>query len=165
MNNIKDKEYKIALAQVDDILFFTDNKIVSQIPMDFLNYIKNNKEQDYISNINPYLSLEEQDILDETKALISLIYRSYIADKNELLEFEEQDRIKIIEEENKKREKYNPDKIFKKEIQDVRENNLEELEKIKKDLEQKAIAIVKQDFISKICNKVKSIFFKIIKRK
>ncbi len=95
MNTNEEIEYKIALAEVDDILKFTDKEIVDKIPQSFKDFIKQNKDTNYITNINPYLPINSQNIKDETKSIIALIYRSYIATEDEKKKFAEQDKITL----------------------------------------------------------------------
>lgn len=111
--DINEKEYKIAFAEIDDILHFSDEDVFSRIPKSFIRFIKENKDEDYISNINCYLEIDEQDVSPKAKALMALIYRNYIADSEEKKEFEKKDKIEFQKKEDEKREKYNPDEIFK----------------------------------------------------
>lgn len=86
--NIKiDKEYRIAFSEVDDILYFSDSKLVSKVPKSFINFIRENKDENYISNINPYILFEEQNISEKARAIIALIYISYIATAEEKKQF------------------------------------------------------------------------------
>ena len=67
-------------------------------------------------------SFEEQDIFEETKAILANIFRDYWAtpeQKERILEKERNDR-EI--EENIKREKYNPDNLFKKKQKVIQQN-------------------------------------------
>ena len=113
VTNDIDEEYKIAFSEVDDILYFSGEDIVSQIPSSFIRFIKENKDENYISNINPYLSFDEQEISDKARAIIALIYRSYIASSEEKDEFKKDDKAEFERIEKEKKEKYNPDQIFK----------------------------------------------------
>ncbi len=167
MNNINAKEYSIALAEVDEILYFTDNWIVSQIPSNFLKFIKENKDKSYISNINPYLPIEKQNVSDEAKALISLIYRTYIADKQEKEVFERKDKKEFENIEKQKREKYNPDNILKNQntLGLIEKNKAHiENEKIDKTTEEKGITEIKENAFLKICNKIRKMIVKMIRK-
>lgn len=113
MNTNEEQEYKIALAEVDDILRFADLEILNKIPKSFIKFIKDNKAK-YITNINPYLPIQEQNITEKTRAIISLIYRSYLANPEEKGKFAKEDMLELEQIEIDKRIKYNPDNIFKK---------------------------------------------------
>lgn len=114
MNTNEEIEYKIALAEVDDVLKFTDKEIVDKIPQSFKDFIKQNKDTNYITNINPYLPINSQNIKDETKSIIALIYRSYIATEDEKKKFAEQDKITLEKYEEELKEKYSVENVFKK---------------------------------------------------
>ena len=159
MNNVMEKQYQIALAQVDEILHFTDNKIILQIPSSFFKFIKENKDNDYISNINPYMSLEEQDITDEAKAIISLIYRNYIANEEEKESFHQKDKDELDNIEKQKIQKYNPDDIFKNKIITMQEN----IQKNSEENGQKenALVIIEKNTFVKIYNKIRDLIAKI----
>lgn len=157
MEHVNEIDYKIALAEVDEILYFTDESIVSKIPSSFKTFIKENKDKSYVSNINPYMPLEEQDLRPDTKAIISLIYRSYVADEQEKEEFKQKAKEEYEEIEKQKNIKYNPDDIFKQnktfeEIKgDIEKENSEE---------QMSLVIVKESFFKRIYDKIKMLFSK-----
>ena len=67
--------YKIALAEVDSILSYTDSKILEKIPKSFQQFVKENKEKDYTVTIHKGVSLEQQNISKEAKAILALLYR------------------------------------------------------------------------------------------
>lgn len=99
-----------SISETLDVLKHLPESIISKIPDKFLNYLKENSDKEYKTNIN-YSNENWIDTLSEdTIQMISIIYRDYIVDS--------ETREKLIEEENaiieKEKEKYNIDKIFKK---------------------------------------------------
>lgn len=163
MELVKEKEYKIALAEVDEIIYFMEEEIVSKIPNSFKNFVKENKDKNYISNINPYMPLKEQDLKPETQAMISLIYTSYIADEKEKENFKNKAQEEYNEIERKKIEKYSPDNIFNK--KDRLERNIEDtkIEPINKG-EQVALTMINENFLKKLFRKIKNIVSMITKK-
>ena len=118
------KEYKMALAEVNQILMYTEENIVSKIPEKFKKFIENNMDQNHIIEINKNKSLVEQNIMEETKQILALIYRDYICSKEEranLILQEQQERQKI---EKEKQEKYNID--FEKRNESKKIKSIEE---------------------------------------
>ncbi len=150
MNIKRDEEYRIAFSEVDDILYFTDSKLVSKVPKSFINFIRENKDEKYISNINPYLSFEEQNISEKARAIIALIYESYIATEEEKKEFMKDANIEFENIEKKKREKYNPDKIFKNTDTPNTVSNVAELE-------EKSLILKNESLIKKVVNFIKKL--------
>ena len=93
-------------------------------------------------------SFEEQDLLDETKAIFANIFRDYWAtpyQKERIMAKEKYDRQKI---EKEKLEKYNPNDLFKK-----TKTNEEKAE-----ISNLPIEVKKENFYEKIINFFKKIF-------
>ena len=137
------EEYKKALVEV-----------VKKIPEKFMNYIKENKAVDYEFKVDKQKGLLEQDISEETKAILSLIYRDYFCDEEERQELIKKEREELIKEEEEKRKKYNPDDLFKKE---ERAHNISENE----NKQENTVALVKYEnlkWYQKIYQKILKIF-------
>ena len=106
--------YAKAYREVYEILMIVPVESLKKIPDDIIETLKVKRDLEYDFSIDITKSLEEQDLLRETKAILANLYRDYWAtptEKQKIIEKEKHDRIII---ENKKREKYNPDDIFKK---------------------------------------------------
>lgn len=99
-------DYKKAFRELDCILQNADSEIIDKIPERFIKYMKINMDNSYIPNINCNDSLENQDLLEETRELMAIVYRDYLVDDEErkvLLKNEKDIQEKI---EAEKREKY-----------------------------------------------------------
>lgn len=144
-------------SELYDILKFCDNDLKNKISRKFLKFLNDNRDKTYITNINPYLPLEEQNILEETKNYLGLVYRSYFADENEKLDFAKKDKEEYEKLEEEKRQKYNPDNIFKNK-EKVIENNIEKSE-VDTKIELPMMAI-KKNIIVRIIDKIKKFFSK-----
>ena len=107
-------EYQNALVEVNEILSFLHKELYKKIPTSFLEFIEENKSKDYIAKINPELSLDKQNLLKETRALLSLIYRSYLCSKDKKQKLKIDDIIELKLEEKLLNEKYSYDNLFKK---------------------------------------------------
>ena len=108
-NNI----YK-AYAEVDKILSFMDTAYVEKIPKKMRDLFRNEKLQDYEPNINPKISIDEQNLQKKTYAILAMLNLNYWCKDEE----EKKELIKLYAENDRKREeelreKYNPDNIFK----------------------------------------------------
>ena len=118
------KEYAEAYAEIDEILGYLPDEYVNKIPVKLREFYKKAKDKEYVSKIDPYKTLDNQDMKHTTKVLLTIIYREYWCNEEEKAELD-----KILVKNDQKheaeiREKYNPDNIFKK------KNNTEEIEKI-----------------------------------
>ena len=143
-------KYPKAYKQVIEILKYVPQESVDKIPQEMIKTFKINMDDKYDFKIDISKSFEEQDILEETKAILANIFRDYWAtpeQKERILEKERNDR-EI--EENIKREKYNPDNLFKKKQKVIQQN-----EEIQSNL---PVEIKKEKFYEKIINFLKKIF-------
>lgn len=150
---MNDINYKKALCQVDYILQNTDKELVNNLPVSFLLWIKENKLVNYVVKITNNISLEEQQLLPETEAILSLIFRKYWATNEEKQSFKEKDKKEFMDIENNKKKLYPSDikLMLKNRIQNYNpysKNN--SLVKVNK----------KITLFRKIINKIKSFFIK-----
>lgn len=107
-------EYQEAFAEVDYILGITSEELLKKIPKSLLDFIKKNKKKDYKFCINNELSLANQSLKKETKAIISLIYRNYFCSPEQSRKYKLNDLIELEEEKKRLKEKYDPNNLFKK---------------------------------------------------
>lgn len=136
-----------AYSEVLEILSYMEQKYVDKIPQKLLDLFNEEKNKDYIPNINPNISLAEQGLQRKTLALLAMLNLNYWCENEE----EKQEMLKMYSENDKKREeeireKYNPDNLFKKKEQIIVDNE------------------VKQENTQLIEYKEKNIFKKIINR-
>lgn len=143
--------------EVFTILSFFSDDLIDKIPSNVLETIGNLSLN---SNTNFYInkekSLKAQDISEDSKNLISLIYYTYIAnenEKNEILKLWNENETRYQEELG---EKYNTDNIFKKnnQMQDIIQDNISN-EVISDNI---AMVEYKESIFKKIINKIKNIF-------
>ena len=66
-----DQNYEMALSEVDEILNYTDEELVKKIPIQLRILISNNKNKEYKPNIDRTRPISEQELLKETKAILS----------------------------------------------------------------------------------------------
>ena len=109
MNN----NYRIALSEVNEILKYTDDDIVSRIPKKFITFISDNMDTNHKFKVQENVELFEQPIRNETKTILAMIYKDYFCDDVERQELIDYDKMQKDIEEKIKYEKYNSDNIFK----------------------------------------------------
>ena len=111
-----------------------------------------NRDRDYIFFFDVKKNFEKQEVSQLTKVLIANIFIKYWATDQEKKKIEENDKKQLEIIENKKREKYNPNKIFNN-------NNLNDKVEDNKSL------IIDENigFFKSILNKIKNIVRKIKK--
>lgn len=134
-----------------ELLRYFDSNFVSKISVDFLNFLRQLAEKSSITvTIDKNKKLKEQNVSEECKSLISLIYHNYIANE------EEKKNIEKIWNENEQRyqrklsEKYNYEDIFKKKL----ENN----EEVSTNESLQLVKYEKHSFWTKILKNIKNLF-------
>ena len=132
--------YKHGLAEVDEILKFADEESINKIPEKFMTFIKENKS-DYKASIDPDKDLKDQDLLYETKVILSVLYRDYWASKEEREQLAAEEKMELQKVEEEKKEKYKYEDLFRNK-QDETGTDL----------------IIKESMIAKILNRIKSFF-------
>ena len=101
-----DDVYSNSFTEVYYILQNTERELVNKIPLKFVNFLKDNMNSSYIPNIKTDVPINQQNILEETEAILSLIYRSYWATDEEKKEFAINDKKDFINNEILKKENY-----------------------------------------------------------
>ncbi len=71
--------YSKAYKEVIEILKYVPQESVNKIPRTMIDTFKAKMDKNYIFQVNINKSFEEQDLLDETKAILANIYRDYWA--------------------------------------------------------------------------------------
>ena len=107
-------EYQDALAEVDYILGITSEDIIKKIPKSLLEFIKKQKTKNYHFTINDELSLVEQPLRKETRAIISLIYRTYLCSPEQSKKYKIDDIIELKKRQKELEELYSYNNLFKK---------------------------------------------------
>ena len=147
MNNINSEIY----VDISVIISMMPTEMKSKISNSFINFIENNKSNNYVSNINPKIPLRQQNIRKETKEMLGIIYRDYLCDDEERINLLQEEKRELTKLEAEKREINNLDNIFKK--NNLKENNEEN--SIKNEV---SIVEYKESIIKRIITKIKNLF-------
>ena len=106
--------YERALREVNDVLENMDEKYTKKISAEFINMMIKNMDLSYDFKYDITKPLEEQNLSEEAKTILSIIYLRYFCDENEKIDIIKQMKENDLEFENISKENYNPDKIFDK---------------------------------------------------
>ena len=101
------------VQEIIEILKYIPEESVNKIPREMIERFKTKQLVTYDFKIDTEKTFEEQELLEETKAILANIFRDYWAtdyQKAKIIEKENQDREEC---ERQKRERYNPNEIFK----------------------------------------------------
>ena len=146
--------YKQAFTEVLEILSYLSKDNYNKISKELINAIESNRDTDYLYYIDTTKSLEEQEMLEETKAILFNIYRDYLADNNTKQQiFNYQNQENIIKEQIKSQNIKINDMFTQKS-----KTNGDEV----KDISYENVALIevkpKTNIFNKILNKIKSLF-------
>ena len=102
-------------SDISIIIGMMPKEMKDKISNNFIDFIENNKSRQYVSNINPNVPINQQEIKKETKEMLGMIYRDYLCLDDERIRLQEEDRNEIKKSYNKLQEKYQRDNLFIKE--------------------------------------------------
>lgn len=151
------KEFAEASAEINEIFKYLPKEEVEKIPSKLREFFKEVSSKDYVTNINPNIPLDKQQIKEKTKDIIALIYRNYWCSEEERKELDQ----KLIENDKKfeeeLREKYNPDNIFKNNVTTTKK---EEPEIKEEKIEQSLVVQETEKWYQRFLNMIKRWFGK-----
>lgn len=106
-------EYSEAIVEILDILKNSDDTIYKRIPNKLIEFWQRNKSTTYKPNLDHSKPLNDMELKEKTRDLITMIYLNYLCDDNE-----KEAMINTLKNNEKNyqlelREKYNTDNIFK----------------------------------------------------
>ena len=153
-----DLKYANAFSEVLDIIFNLSEEEYKKIPKEFLQFIEESSNQDYEFVYDSSRTLDEQNVLPETKTIIAIICRDFLVDKEEKEKIIQKDKKEIEKYEIELREKYNPDNIFKNRNENIQKEITEEAQIQSNNNNQLAMVEYKQSFFTKLIQKFKNFF-------
>lgn len=108
------EKYTKAYKEVLEIYKYLPEHERKRIPKEKIEFYRKNMDRNYNFTIDPTIELEKQNISKEANAIIINLFLDYFADDKQKESVKEVLKISEQIQENKKREIYNPEKIFKK---------------------------------------------------
>ena len=126
-------EYANAYSEVLEILKYISKEQYNKIPNELIKVYEENFNKNYYFKYNPEKTLEEQKVLKITKIIIAILFRDYWAtdeQKAKIIANQNNNRKKL---ENKKIVKYNAEEVFKKN------------EIIKEEIKEESLILIKKE--------------------
>lgn len=150
------KEYKKALCDIDLILNYIDKKEKNKVPLKLQKFIHDNKLEGYESNIDVKVPIESQQLTEETRAFIAMLYLKYWSStEEEKLELQRKIHNNELKYQEELHEKYSVDNIFNN--TNKVSTNVEKNDNVISN-ENTQLIEYKESFIKKIFNKIKQFF-------
>lgn len=108
MNN-----YAKAYVEVLEILKYIPENDLKKIPSKIIDTLKKNADKGYVYKVNKELPFEKQNLMEETKDILAVLFRDYWATDYQRQQIILHEKAEIVEEE-KNKIKINYDEVFKK---------------------------------------------------
>ena len=146
-NNVYAKAY----SEVLEIIKYIPKNEFLKIPKEKILFFETYKDKNYDFKIDPKISLEKQNISEEANAIIIILYRDYFATESQKIKLQEILNHKKVIQEQEKRERYNPNELFKNSVEIENKSNIVD--------QNTEMSIYKESF----WNKIKEYIMKLIK--
>ena len=107
-----DNNYKKAYTEVLEVFKYVPDEEIKKIPQEIIQALNKFSDKNYEYKINKSVPFENQILLDETKAILAVLFRDYWAtdyQREQILISERIEENKLNEELTKK---YSPDNLF-----------------------------------------------------
>lgn len=144
------KNIRQAYSEVDEFLSLLSEEERNKIPENIRQIFRQEKDKNYLKGINPNIEIKDQNLLEETLAIIAMLNLNYICEDEE-----EKARLKEVYANNEKKYQdilqldFNEDKVFGiKQDYKIEEN------------EDSILIPKKENILQRIINKIK-VFFKV----
>lgn len=153
MTNEKSLIYKKAYVELYEIIKRLTETEKECLPRDFIKNLERDMDGEYEFKYDESKNIVEQNLLNETKALLVQMYIKYLASENEKELWDKYNKICLENIEKERRIKYNPNNLF--ENKKLVQNNVEKISN-----QEVAIVEYKESIFKKIWNRILSIFKK-----
>lgn len=81
-------EYSEAVSETLEILKYMDDDLLNKIPLDIIKKLKEKKSETYVNKFDEEQGIVIDRISEKAKNIIAILYRDYIANEQEKIEFE-----------------------------------------------------------------------------
>ena len=106
-------EYTKCLVELDEVLNYLSDEELKKIPIEIRNNIKRQKDKDYIWKYDESKKLKEQNLDRKTIEMLSFLNMEYLLNEEQKQLMKKIHQLNEAKLETKKREKYNPDNLFR----------------------------------------------------
>lgn len=142
--------YSKAFKEINEIIKTFPRSEYRKISKSFIKFIEENMDNNYEYTVEHIDDFQNQEMLEETKIILAIMYRDYIASDEERKQIYEREKLEVLQEEKRIKEKYNTDNLFKE------KNEKEEKDEISKNVQ--IIEYKQQNLLHKILNRIINFF-------
>ena len=106
-------EYRKAISEVLDILEHTKKEDVNKISPEFIKFLNQNSDKEYIPNLDNTKRIKDMNLNEKTIGILSIINSKFWCTNEQKEKFKNKLKENEIQYQTELREKYNPDNLFK----------------------------------------------------
>lgn len=114
-------EYTKCLVELDEVLKYLNTEELEKIPYEIRNAIKEKKDKNYVWNYDESKDLSDQNLNRKTIAMLSYLNMEYLLNDEQRMLMEKLHRLNEEKLEREKSKKYNPNNIFKNNVNEKTE--------------------------------------------
>lgn len=145
-------DYNKRLVEVDEVLSYLSKEDLLKIPDDIRQMIKENKDKDYVWKYDVSKKLKDQNLNRNTIIILSYLNMEY------LLNEKQKEVMQQLHELNEK--KLEESKVKEYGVEVFLKTNKIQQEVTKEQVPEQALMEYKENFFTKLINKIKKIFYK-----
>lgn len=149
----KEEIYHKAFKEFREIIKFFPKNEYKKIPKHFIDFIEENMDNNYEYKVEHIDDFQNQEMLEETRTLLSIVYRDFLASDEEKKQIIESENEELLQEEKLNQEKYDVYTIFEK-------RNNDKMKMQNDVLIEKNLVVIKEKWYIKILNKIRDFFIK-----
>ena len=156
-----DNKYAKAYKEVIEIIKYLPDDEKNRIPKEKMDFYYSNMDKDHDFKIDPAIDLDKQNISKEANAIIINLFLDYFATDSQKEKVNQIIKHNEFEIEKEKRERYNPDDIFKTNTKDENKNEVNDIQnKVQENNENTSLIEYKENFLTKFINFILGLFKK-----
>ncbi len=148
-------QYSEAIAETLDILNHTQQEDVLKISPKFMEYLKNNASQTYISNLDHTKEIKDMQLNPKTKAILAIIYKKFWCNEEEAKAFDNKIKQNELNYQLELKRKYSDNNLFKNKKENL--NTSKSIAQFSSE-ENSLIKMKEKNFLQKILDKLKKLF-------
>ena len=147
-------DYKKSIAETLEIIDKMPQEYINKISKKFMNFLQENKSEEYDEHINTLENLKQQITQKHTKSILAVIAYNYWYNEQEKKQFAQQLRENEYKKEEELKKKYNVDNIFQNRAKPVEktENNQE------KQQEYRLVVVEKKKWYTRLFSAILGVF-------
>ena len=86
--NKMENEYSLAISETLEVLKYMEDELLNKIPLEVIKNLKKKRSNSYVEKFSEAEAVDFSKVSDKAKNVLAVLYRDYIADEDEKIEFD-----------------------------------------------------------------------------